>query len=737
MPFAYLPSQSTCMKLSTLLFLLLSGQALLAQSKDSTSKFNREKQLAAVVIPQKKPFIEMQADKVILNVQQDIGAAGGTLFELIQRAPGVSITNDEIINLSGKAGVNVLIDGRPAGMSATDLANYLKSTPASVADKIEIIMNPSSMYDAQGNAGIINIRMKKIRLKGTNGNFSTAYTQSTHANINLSSTLNHRSGKWNWYGNIAARKSRQNTTGSINRFVNSNGTEKTFENRTVDQDRSGNISYQAGADLYLDKKNTFGLMIRGNEYKSTLFTPGTTLIKTGNRTDSSLATINDNRQQNSRYHYNLNYKYEDSLGTELNIDADYTSYSNNSNGLVTTDLLNSQFIKYGYTANDQDVQTDIRISSINAGFVRQLKNINGKLQAGFKWNTIQTNNQLTAYLWANNRMEADTGRTNTFRYKETVAAAYASFNRKIKKWEYQLGLRAEHSILKGTSTDLKNRQLRYPDTAYLALFPTAYLRYTPDEKNSFGLSFGKRINRPTYQDLNPFEYIYDNYSREKGNPWLLPEFSYNTELSYSYRGALTASMGYSFTRHSFQGISTQRGEITEATNMNIGNEKRLYLNLGLGMPFAKWWESYTSLGPHYRVYRGELPEGKLETNAWGMNWYTSHTFTLPKKWKAQLSSWGNIATREAMARTAWLGSVNAGISKSLFNDRFNLRVSVTDLFNTQRWKQEVNFGQVNYNYLRKWESRNIRVQLTWKFGKNSFKARERETGAQEENNRIR
>ena len=720
-----------------LLPILFFSLTLTAQQKDTASQFNKEKMLSEVVIKSKKPFIEMQVDKTVLNVQNDIVATGGTLFEVLQRAPGVSITNDEAINLAGKAGVNVLIDGRPTQMSEKDLAIYLKATPGSVVDKVEIIMNPSAKYDAQGNAGIINIRLKKNTMKGTNGNLSSSYTQSIHPNFNFSSNLNHRQGKWNWFGNTAARKSRQNTDGAINRFVNTNGIEKTFVNRTVDQDNSKNISFQAGADFYMNTKSTFGFMVKGNEYWSKLYTPGTTLIKTNNTIDSSLSTLNDNYQRNSRYNYNLNYKLEDSLGTELNIDADYTSFNNKSNGLVTTDLLNKQHIKYGYTANDQEVLTDIKIYSIKADFSKQLKKMHAKFETGLKWNTIQTSNNLEAFIWKINQLKADTGRTNKFNYTETMFAGYASYNQRIKKWEYQVGLRAEQTVINGKSTDLKNVQLNYPDTSYFNLFPTAFIRYTMNDKNSFGLSYGRRINRPTYQDLNPFEYIYDNYSRERGNPYLLPEFSNNIELTYSFRNALNVGLGYSHTNNSFQSISTQKGEITEATNFNIGTENRYYLNIGLGMPITNWWDSYTNLSPFYKQFRGTIPEGILDNTAWGMSWYSSQNFTLPEKWRVQLSSWGNIATREVMARTAWLGSVNAGVSKSVCNDKLNLRLSLTDIFNTQRWKQEVNFGNVNYNYLRKWESRNIRLQLTWKFGKTSYKARDRELGAQEENNRIK
>lgn len=725
------------MKSTTVILLLLITNSILAQIKDSTRKFNSEKMLDAAVIKNKKPFIEIQADKMVLNVQQDIVAGSGNIFDILQRAPGVSVMNEEAITLAGKSGINVLIDGRPTQLSGKDLANYLKATPGSLVDKVEIIMNPSAKYDAQGNAGIINIRMKKNILKGTNGNIVASYTQGDHPNYNLASTFNYRKGKWNWYSNIAARKWRQNTDGTINRFVNSSGTYKTFENKTVDQDASENLGYKAGADWYLNRSNTFGFIIKGNEYKSRLYTPGITLIKSFDIVDSSLHTINDNRERTSSNNINFNYRYEDTLGAELNLDADFTRFSKNKNGYVTTDLLNKQNIVYGYTANDQDVLNKVIVYSIKSDFTKAFKKLNAKMEAGLKWNTVQTTNDLEALLWQGSQFIADTGRTNKFRYTETVYAAYNSFSQKIKKWEYQVGARAEYTVIKGKNTDLKQNTLSYPDTSYLSIFPTAFLRFTINEKNNIGISYGRRINRPDYNDLNPFEYIYDNYSREKGNPYLQPEYSNNAELSYSYHGALNIAMGYSYTTNTFQTISTLNGEITSATQYNVGKENRWYMNISLGMPVTKWWNSYINLGPHYKQFRGKIEQGVLDNNAWGMSWYASENFTLPQKWKIQLSSWGSIATRDAMNRTAWLGSVDAGVSKLLCKDKLNIRLSATDIFHTQRWMQEVDFGNVQYNYLRQWESRTVRLQLTWKFGRTNYNARERELGAQGEINRIK
>jgi len=708
----------------------------LSTKKDSISK-QKVTVLEEVVVKSKKPFIEIQTDKTVLNISSNLVASSGTVFEVLQSAPGVSITNEETINMSGKAGVNVLIDGRPTQLSTKDLANWLKSMPASQVEKVELISNPSAKYDAQGNAGIINIKLKKSSQKGFNGSATGAYIQAVHPNANFSTDLNLRESKWNFFANAAARKSRQNTDGAIDRKVNSNGGVKDFINRTVDIDSSSNVNLNLGADYYLNKQSSFGFLIKNNEYQSSLITPGTTLIQINGKTDSSLQTLNDIKQKNSRTNYNLNYHYEDSLGSEWNLDADYTNYRNSNNSLIKTNLLNAQQIKYGNTVNQQSVATAIDIYSLKADYGKSFKAIKAKLEAGLKWNSIKTDNDLQAALLRSGTIQQDTGRTNTFRYTENISAAYFSFNKKMGHWETQIGLRAEYAQIKGQSKDLKGTSINYPDTSYLNLFPTAFLRYAVNEKHSFGMNFGKRINRPNYQDLNPFEFVFDNYTYSKGNPYLLPELSTQMEVNYSYRGALNIGLGYSHTNNVFQDISTQKGEITQATTYNIGTEKRFFMNFSLYLPVNKWWDLYTNLSPNYKRYQGQVPEGIIDQSAWAMNWYGSNSFSLPKQWKIQISSWGNIATKEAMSATAWLGSVDMGVGKSWKDKPWSLRVSITDIFNTQRWKQEVDFGNVHYQYLRKWESRNLRLQVTYKFGKTKFSKRDREIGSASEEGRIK
>lgn len=693
--------------------------------------------LQEVVVRANKPFIEKQPDKTILNIQNDLVAGGGTLFEAIQRAPGISVTNDETLMMSGKSGIQVYIDGRPTQLSDRDLANWLKASPAALVSTIEIITNPSGKYDAQGNAGIINIRLKKNTQQGFNGNLNGAYTQAQHYRANINTNLNYRLGKVNVFANAAYSNNKQHTDGSIYRLLTENGVHKTFDNQTVDIDKGKSANLRLGADWYVNNKTTVGLLIRENAYQNPMETPGTTFMRSKGQLDSALRTSNSNEYNTSNRGYNLNYKWQDTSGTEWNIDADFTRFNNANGGLIETDLLNVSGNKVGFTANDLQVRTNIDILSFKADYTTMLKSLKTKLEAGVKSAFSNTKNDMDAFYLENGNMQPDSGRTNDFNYNEKVYAGYLNLKHQSGKWQYQVGLRGELSNIAGRSKNLDGAVISKPDTSYFNLFPSAFARYTLNEKNSLGISVSRRINRPSYQDLNPFEYLYDNYTSEKGNPYLRPSYLTNVELNYNYRGALDVTLGRSQTNDYFQTVSEQNGNYASATQYNVGKQHNWFLNLSLGLPITGWWYSYNSLNSFYNTYKGRIAEGEISTSAFGIGWYTNQGFTLKKNWKLQLSSWGSSGTKDALFKTSWLGSVDLGASKSWADGKWNARLTVLDIFNTQRWKQQVNFGEMHYTYQRKWESRGIRLQVNWKFGKTSFKARERNIGNEAEEGRIK
>ncbi len=720
------------------MFALMMGFSTLtafAQEAKTDTGFNKNKNLAAIVVTSKKPFIEQQIDKTVVNVQADITAIGSSAFEILQKAPGISITSEDVINMSGKAGVNVMIDGRPTQMGSKELASFLRGMPGSNIEKIELITNPSARFDAQGNAGIINIRLKKNKIKGTNGNISLGYTQQQHYRSNGSFSINHRSGKLNAFANMGVNNNLQHTDGSINRNVFVGNLTKNFTNSTIDIDRNVSNNIRTGFDFYLNKKSTFGFLFNSNSNRNPFNTPGITNISNNGKLDSSLATTNDNLYKNRRYNLNLNYKYEDTLGNELNVDADYTYFKNTNLTNLSTTYFDNTNSKYNFTANDLDVATNINIYVIKIDYTKQLKKQNAKIETGIKLSNVTTSNDLFATTLAGTYMKADTSRSNLFEYKENIYAAYANFGQKIKKFEYQIGLRVENSVITGNSVDLRKTSIKNPDTNYVNLFPSAFISYKINDKNMFAVSYSKRINRPDYQAMNPFETIYDIYTSERGNPYLKPQFTSNFELKYTYRYALNIALGYNYTKDYSQTITTQIGEKTTATQDNIGSLDNAYLNISAPLPITKWWEGYANITGFFNYYKGVLPSGMLNEKVFGLNYYIQQNFKLGKGWSTQLSSWFNAGTKEAIFKTAAYGSVDFGVKKMILKEKASIRLAVNDVFNTQRYKQTVQFGNMDFSYLRKWESRGIRLQFTWAFGKSKYQARDRETN--QDGNRIK
>ena len=720
---------------SILLSIVLLPAFAQQKTTDTSSFINKAQKLTAVTVTAKKPFIEQLLDKTVVNVQADLNAASSNAFELLQKAPGINITSEDVINMSGKAGVNVLIDGRPTQMSSKDLANFLRGLQGSAIEKIELITNPSAKFDAQGNAGIINIKLKKIKIRGTNGNISLGYAQSTHYRSNGSFSINQRSGKSNLFANVSANNNLQHTNGVINRNVTTGNVIKNFNNETSDKDRYQSVDVRTGVDYYLNKKNTFGILFSSNTNHNPFNTPGITNISSNGILDSSLATSNDNLYKNKRYNTNLNYKFEDTIGNELNIDADYTYFKNTNLTNLATDFINNTKTKYNFTANDLDVATNINIYAIKIDYAKKLNKLKAKIETGIKLSSVNTSNNLFATKLIGATMLADTGRSNMFTYKENVAAVYANFSQRLKKFEYQIGLRIENTKLLGNSIDLQKNNINNPDTNYLNLFPSVFVGYNFNDKNKIAISYSKRINRPDYQSLNPFETIYDIYTSEKGNPFLKPQYTNNLEVKYTYRYALNFALGYNRTKDYSQTITTQTGEQTQGTQANIGSLDNAYLNISAPLPITKWWEGYANVTGFYNHYKGNLPTGKLNEKAFGLNYYIQQNFKLGNGWSTQMSSWFNAGTRDAISKTKALGSLDLGVKKNILKGKGAIRLTLSDILNTQSWKQTVQFANMDFTYYRKWESRSVRIQFNWSFGKTKYGARERDTN--QDANRIK
>ncbi len=685
--------------------------------------------LATVTVRATKPYVEQQADKTVLNVATNASAQSKTAYELLQEAPGVVIDPTDNIRMAGKQGVNVFIDGKPTNLSSTDLANLLRATPAANIATVELISNPSARYDAQGGAGIINIRFRRDKSLGLNGNASAGYGQSDHYRANAALDLNYRAKRLNLYGNLSGSDNFQNTRVGIDRQTGG----ARFSQRGFDSDGTRAVVYKAGADYSLGNHHTLGLIVAGNSGKNEFDTyTTTTIFGPRNVPDSSLNNRVNSPSQANRINAALNYQYADTLGLTLYADADYTRFTNTAPSRISSAYAGANGQPLFTTQNRFDANTSIQIQTYRADLTKEWKTAGLTLETGLKHTDVATNNDLLAFMGTDN--QADVSRSNRFTYHEIVSAAYASVNKKLGKLTVQAGLRAENSTVQGRSTDLLNRRIDRPDSTYLNLFPTAYVQYQVSKNGQVSANYGRRIGRPNYQDMNPFVYQIDPYTSQRGNPFLRPSYSHNAELSYTYKWAMTVKLGYSTTTDFSTDVIRQEGLNGYQTVANAGRADVLNLSLNTPIPIRKWWNAYLYAGATWNRFRGSITTGEtFDERAFAFNGYMQHTFTLSKVWDAQVSGFWNAPTQQTIYQIGGLGALNLNVQKKVLQDRGRVSFGIDDVLNTMRWKQSGEFaGGANFDIYRKWESRRANIRFSYRFGSNEVKqARERKdnTGA--------
>ena len=705
------------------------------------------KNLGEVTVTTKKQLIEVRADKTIFNVEASINAVGTDAFELLRKSPGVMIDKDDNVQLSGKNGVQIYIDGRPTPLTGKDLSGYLRSIQSSNIEAIELITNPSAKYDAAGNAGIINIRLKKNKSFGTNGSVNAGYAVGTYSKYNAGINLNNRSSKVNLFGNYNYNNSYNTNTLSIYREIY----DTSFNQKGNIDTKTLSHTFKTGLDFYANKKNTFGIILDGNFTTNDMSNFGTTPTtyiptKTGVRT---LVADNSSKMHNNNINLNGNYKYVDTSGHEVNFDANYGHFDNENNQLQPNYYkdFNTNAI---YDSRIYRMISPSIIDLANMKIDYEQKFNGGKLELGAKVSHVKTSNDFQRYNMQDIKLDQktlDSARSNKFTYLEKINAAYINYNKQYKGFMVQVGLRMENSNVKGKSTGLKkdvsNNYVAYDSSferKYTDLFPSASVTFNKNPMNQWSLSYSRRIDRPAYQNLNPFEFKLDEYTYQKGNTNLTPQYTNTFSVSNTYRYMLTTTLSYSHVKDMFaQLIDTAERSKSFITNKNLATQD--IVNLSIGYPYQKGiYSAYFSLNAFYSHYKADFGAGRqIDLDATVANLYMQHSFNLGKGYKAELSAWGSTPQiAEGTLKSKSMGFVDIGLSKTIMQGKGNIKVAVSDIFKTMKWQGSSNFAGQYIDAAFRWESQQLKVNFSYRFGKTTVKAaRQRATGAEDESKRVK
>ncbi|MES2417742.1 MAG: TonB-dependent receptor [Bacteroidota bacterium] len=696
------------------------------------------KMLKEVSITATKPLIERKADKLVMNVENSSIAIGSTALEVLQKAPGVTVDQNDKISMQGKQGVLILLDGKQTYMSSADVANLLRNMQSSQLESIELITNPSAKYDASGNSGIINIKTKKNKNGGTNGSINGTLGYGNHLRNNAGINLNNRTAHVNIFGNYNYGNNKRDNRLVIDRI--SNGNPDTYFMQIGDNLRKNrNNNFKAGLDVFINKNNTIGLLVNGYMNKGSEYTDNNTRIGSSFQKIDSIVIANNlvsNKYNNMAY--NLNYKsILDTAGQEISADLDYSRYNGEDGANYVNNYLNidgSLLRPVNYMRNTTPTKIDIKAFKVDYG-TTLLKKI--KLEAGVKSSWVKTDNNLRAEEIVDNVWQNDVRRSNQFIYSENVNAAYANVNRQFKNTSIQLGLRMEQTNSTGNLVTTHT----VVDRSYLDFFPSVFINQTLNKNNQVGISYSRRIDRPSYDALNPFIYYLDQYTYSKGNPFLNPQYTHNFEVSYTLMGKYLLSVNYSLVNDVITEVilPDESKKALYQTNANIAKNKSYGVNLNIPIKIARWWESNQNLNIFYLGFEApDLAGRALKTGKTSFQFKTQHTFTIVKGFTAELmGNYQSPLDYGTLSIESQYG-VDMGLSKSLFNKKASLKLALSDVFNTQNTKLSSTYPGLSYALYQKNESQVGRISFTYRFGKNEIKpARRRTTGTEAEQGRMK
>jgi len=693
--------------------------------------------LGAVNITASKPLIEHKVDRTVMNVENSVLAAGNSAMDILERAPGVSVDKDDNISLKGKQGVTVMINDKLTYLSAAQLATLLRSTDGNTIATIEIITNPSAKYDAAGNSGIINIKLKKNKQAGTNGSVTLGAGYDKYGKDNETLNLNHKEGNLNIFGTFSHNDNKHFQDIGLMRVITDSTGQKTWFNQSTNiPEIDNNNSYRLGADYDLSSKNTIGVLVSGyfngeDDNNDTRTYIGQSFTEV----DSSLHTVSLIHQTYHNIAFNLNDDWKiDTAGQELSADLDYSKFGNSSVAGYTTDFfLPDGSLQHPEAFLGNITPSDIDIRTGKVDYTKPLtKSL--KFESGLKFSDVKTDNDLQQ----TESLSTPYIDNNHFVYDEKIDAGYVNFNQDFKNYSVQAGLRAEYTSSSAVG-DSANVVQDIP-RRYLNLFPSLFVDHTINDKNEITFSYSRRIDRPEYDNLNPFVYHLDPYTYQKGNPYLKPQYTNNFELNYTYNKNITLTLGYSRTTDVITQIpgTDPATKVSFVTQENLQTQNAYNINLYAPYTVTKWWEGNVNLTGFYLGFVSNGLEGEnLNDGQAAYQIRATETFTPVKGYKFELTSNYQSALVYGLFNVKSQYSTDAGVSHSFAEKKANIKFSVSDIFN-QRTNEVTSFYANNDLIInQKRETRVARLTLTYNFGNSKIKAREHQSGADDEKSRVK
>jgi hypothetical protein len=674
--------------------------------------------LNEVSVVAKKQLIEYKPDRVVFNVENSITATGGNALDAIKRAPGVLYAHNEI-SIAGKSSLSVMINGRLQQLSGDDLNQLLQSIPADHISKIEIITSPSSRYDAEGNAGIINLVMKKNKQAGFKGSVTTTYEYNAPLSLPAANTtLTYKKDNLNVYGTLNGGKQGypyKSYTDSY--YPNNHWHQQT--NYPFNQNYS---RFQFGGDYVIRSSSTIGFMasvanskLNNDEHITArgygISSQSDSIVGTTGKTTDSYPV---------KFSSNVNYEYRfDSTGKKLSIDVDYYNQKGERHRdvVMTEGTIQNALTKQTESLVIGKLFTTIMAAKIDIDLpLKKIRFIFGGKVSGSQNDMDNLYFTKTGADYIN-----DTGRSNQFNYKEGIQAAYINVTNSWNKFNFNAGLRAEHTHGIGESVTLVQSNVYN----YINLFPSCFVQYSINKNHILNVSVARRINRPNYNFLNPFRFYYSINTYSQGNIYLQPSFNNTTQFNYIYKSNLNIKLMYNAISNYFDRVYSL--DTTLHTNAlsrkNIGDKNVMEAFVSGSATPAEWCELSGSInGGYSRFVSNDLRSQKQYS---GFNWWIEITsiyyLNNKKTLSAELGGYYYSGRQRDVVYWAPMSAVNSGIRYSMFNKNLLVSFFADDIFAKSYWLQ---MNQLNKTVEYSYDGHSYRISLTYRFGNKNIKNRQ-------------
>lgn len=697
------------------------------------------KDLKEVTVSAQKPFIEVHPDKLVVNVENSIVSAGSSVLEVLSRAPGVTVDQNDNISLKGKQGVNIMIDGRVVPVSAADLANMLKSMPSNSVDKIEVISNPSAKYDAAGTAGIINIKTKRDKKMGFNGSVTGTHAQGVYPKEIFGLNINYRAKNLNIYASYnASYRTGFSHVDWNRRFYKTDTFNGAFVQENFTRLHFNTNMATLGVDYNLSSKTSVGATVSGeNFYLGTSGYYYANVFDPNDQLQSHFVTNNTSGGNWNNYAPNVHLKHTfDSTGREISVDLDYANYWSRSGQDFTTRYLaldGSEF-QPAYILHG-DIGGNTQIRSLKADYTHPTKS-GARFEAGIKSSFVTADNEPKFYNMSSGSPVYDAGISDHYVYNENINAVYVNASKDWKKFSGQFGLRTEQTVIDGiektTGQTFKND--------YLQLFPSFAVQDHINSNNDLGITLSRRIERPGYEDLNPYIFFVDPSTYKIGNPHLQPALTYAVELSHVYKQRFITTLSYSQTTNVITEVikpSTTQEKTTIQTKDNLATMNYFGLSGAYTIPVFKWWTNVTNFDAYYAQYQGNLSNTNLNDGKPTFDINCTNKFTFPKNWSGEFTVFYQAPQLYGFLNLEATSMINFGIQKTLMDKKLTIKASANDIFlhgNPNGSSYFTNYTEV-FSVIH--DTRQAAISVTYRFGKNTVApVRKHSGGAEEEKNRA-